>query len=294
MKNLSIAIACALAATAAFAETMSTDTKAQWQELSRRIETMRRESKSLDESMSHEARLAVIDAALADARWKDRHGWLKQRRFDALSDLGRDAEAEAYLLQLQGAAVDDRERAGLSEQLGNFYISRAPRYCSKPDAKTLTKAAAQYRKVVALSEKDASRSQRMLQKIAECHYRAGDFAAARQALDEETALVEKLHERTRPQVSEAIAVLRGDMLFDEKDFAGALGQWLPYGESLKKTNAARLERVCRAFSGAGRRAEMLPYLEALAKKGNKYTRLRYEYNLDLLKKEIGECGNEKK
>jgi len=274
-----------------FVKNLGADGKAlEWTLFSYRLETMRR-SDSLDEAKSAETRLKLVDEALAKPENKNHELWLQQRHFEALGDLARDAEAEVYALKVL-ATTNRQVRSTFHPILAEFYEGRSVRYCSKPDAATLLKAVHQYREYLTIVGKDPSSAQRTLHKIASCLKRAGDPEGARKALDEEEAEIAKLPEARRKAPVQDIAMMRGDLCFEAKDYTGALGFWEPYGETIRKTGGAyevtRLLRMCSALSAAGRRADMLPYLEVLAKRGNKYTKLRYQYDLQNLKSQLAE------
>ena len=252
-----------------------------------RIESLRSQVDTLAKETSHEARLGLIDEALKDPVMSDRRLWLAMRRFEALADLGRDGDAEAYGLSLQAAATNRVEKLEYAQMLGDFYRMCAKRYCSASDPTLLHKAADQYRRHMTVAG-DAGIAQRDLQKIAGCLKDAGDAKGAGVALDEAAAVLPKLAERQRKGAEREIAMMRGDLAFDAGDFAGALVAWNPYAQSLISEggrDGSKLERYCRALKATGRKAEMLPFMRALAKRGNKYTRRRYEYLYESLKAE---------
>ena len=94
-------------------------------------------------------------------------------------------------------------------------------------------------------------------------------------------LDEMTGEKQRPNLT--AAGLRGDAAFAERKWEEAAKAYEIVGE---KHDLRQALNLAKCYLALGRKADAVPLLEFASKKGNKYTRQRYAFDLEKLKGEL--------
>ena len=164
---------------------------------------------SLDPGVSREARLALVERALADP-YVPNHANYVEFQVNALVDLGRYDEAEKFLVD--GASHTNYQLSVGSwyEQLAEFYVKTSARYYSKPSSELRRKAIEAYRKAVAAVP--PARNSRG--PLADLCIAEGDVEGARAAIDAIVAA-------NRGQTNGVVLLKLGNLAYSQEDYAGA-------------------------------------------------------------------------
>lgn len=223
---------------------------------------------SLDPGVSREARLALVERALADP-YVPNHANYVEFKVNALVDLGRYDEAEKFLVD--GASHTNYQLSVGSwyEQLAEFYVKTSARYYSKPSSELRRKAIEAYRKAVAAVP--PARNSRG--PLADLCIAEGDVEGARAAIDAIVAA-------NRGQTNGVVLLKLGNLAYSQEDYAGAadfLGR-------VERPDLATREQLAQALYAVGRYDECLVQLKVLAKETrNRYRRPYFNYCADRIR-----------
>ena len=223
---------------------------------------------SLDPAVSREARLALIDRALADPCLPS-HANYPEFKSEVLVELGRYDEAEKFLLDGIAHTNFQLNVGSWYELLGKFYDTTSKRYYAEPNAELRRKAIDAYRK--AIDAKPPARNSRGV--LADLCIAAGDVEGAKYAID---SIVENL----RGQTNGTVLLKLGALAFAQEDYAGAA----EFLGKVEKPDLATREKLATALYAEGRYADCLPHLEILAKETrNRYRRPYFQLCLEKAK-----------
>jgi len=243
------------------------------------------EKRSYDPNRTWERRLELIAAAEKDmvASAKLDPFALVKARLECYRGLGQYEDFAALVAKTVEKVEKPGDRVTLLTGQAGFLRARAARFFSDPHAPTLREAVALYDRVAALcaAEKRLSGArphQVALRSAAECLLAARDYDGCRARLK---TLVEVTPEKHRPNLD--AAVILGDCAFAERKWEEAVTS---YRSAEAKLDLKRKLNLGHALYALGRKKEALPILELAAQKGNKYAKLRYQYDLQKLKKEL--------
>lgn len=243
------------------------------------------EKRSYDPNRTWERRLELIDAAEKDAEAaaKLNPGVLIKARLECYRGLDRYDDFAALVAREAEKAPKPGDRATLLTGQADFLRARAARFFSEPHGPTLREAVALYDQAAALCAGEkrlvgARPHQVALKSAAECLLAAKDYAGCRARLK---TLAEVTPEKQRPNLDAAMVL--GDCAFAERKWEESV---TAYRSAEAKLDIKRKLNLGHALFALGRKKEALPILEFAAQKGNKYAKLRYQYDLQKLKKEL--------
>ena len=270
------------AATKGGSPTNRVDCQARRNYYSRRIGAIgaAQRTKSLNPKRSAAVRLALVDAAEKEPLLTGYAGEVAAWRYEALLSDGKYDEAEKFAAPLS-VSTNVQTAAEWSYRLGAFYVARAARYFDEPDAATLKKAEAAYLAAIAAADQPKRRGpqySRGWQALGPIRLQLKDYAGVREVADK---LDEMTGEKQRPNLT--AAGLRGDAAFAERKWEEAAKAYEIVGE---KHDLRQALNLAKCYLALGRKADAVPLLEFASKKGNKYTRQRYAFDLEKLKGEL--------
>ncbi len=226
---------------------------------------------SLDAALSREARLALIDRALADEGIAN-HSEYPRHKVDVLRELGRYDEAEKYILEGIAHTNSQVSASDWQELLGKCYADTARRYYAPADPTLTQKAIAAYRR--ALEIKPQSRVARL--ELPDLYLRLGDYDAARQAIEYNIGV-------ERGNTNAASAVQLANIAFAQKNYAEAVDLYA----LVDKPDLGTREKLARALYALSRFDECLVHLDILAKETrNRYRRPYFQYCADRIRASI--------
>lgn len=236
---------------------------------------------SLDPGMSHEARLATAEQAMADPLVPHLRGFARGEKVEALRLLGRDADLLKYLDGELAACKEDAERSVIYALRAGYYLESAKRFFDKPEPSVLSKAREDFARIVGAPElfRDKREYGRTLVKLADVDLKLGDYAAARADLAKYLD-----NPPDGGKVVPEAEIKLGEVAYAEGRYDEAADLWLKHAAALR--DVGQIEKLARALFATGRKAEALPHLETLAKRGDKYAKLYYKYALEELKREL--------
>lgn len=228
----------------------------------------------LNAACSRDARLAFAEEVLADPSL-GMAGRARSEKVEALRDLGRYAEAEAYGKAELARCKTDPDKVAVYKLLANLYSTLAHRYMDAPDPATLAKAAEAMSAATALTNGYANARAYTLDLVSLADWQwCLDRRTAAKATIEKAAASEK-------QPSYDVLYLRGKFAYDEKDYKSAVSFWTPFAGRM---NPERRILLVRALYALGRKDEAVPHLEYLSKSANKILRPYYAYALEEYKR----------
>lgn len=238
----------------------------------------------LDESCSREARIAVIEKALADPLVTDKAGLLAMKA-TLLKELLRFEEAHQIFSALT-ATTNDSERADAHVRLAVFCEQRAERFYT-PDWKPYLREALANYVLAANCKKGPGRSENWGYKTraVECAIRLEEWGTAEKFLEGIMADELRYH---RPATNNYIASRMARIAWGRQDYEKAVEAYA----LLSKPNADDYStddqrHHAQALQLLGRHDEELALLETLSKTANRRWRDYFAFCHDRLKKRLG-------
>lgn len=217
---------------------------------------------SLDVRYSHERRLEIAETGLADGvmprdpRTRRTTGELMSAKAQALFEMERFAEAEAWLVKATAADAPFRAEALMAS--GGYWLKRAARYSSDPHKPTLEKAYAAYAEAFALAPRGDRLAALQMARTAvklgdpvwartayadaarlgypnlegergENEFAAGDWAASERFL------------RSAPRLTDERRLLLARVLYAQGKYGAALENLLQYQKTVKGVRRKRAD-----------------------------------------------------
>ncbi len=239
----------------------------------------------LDESCSREARLALIEKALADPLVKDKASLLASKA-DLLTELFRFDEARSVLASLT-ASTNEAERADAYVWLATLCERRAGRFYTPAWRPYQQEALANY--LLALNCTKGPRSTGnwgYRQKAVDCAIGLEEWSAAEKFLD--AIMKSELHFR-RPATNNFTAARMARIAWGRKDYAKVVEAFNLLNDKPAKEDysVADQRHHAQALQLLGRYDEELVLLEKLSKTSNRRWRDYFAFCHDRLKKRLG-------
>lgn len=219
---------------------------------------------------SHERRLDIVEAALADPVTEGFRTNLEGKRFAVLRELGRRDEAVKYAEERLAAATSDGTRRFWYGQLAGAYTADARRYAEAPSPALLAKAEEMLVKSGACTKGGLTAEDCLA--IARLRLDRGDFAGAR-------AIV--LKSRTGKPAERTVRageLILGAAAFGEEDWSEAADRYLPLFDPKGRNEHDQVVRTVQALFAADRRREAVPLVKWLSmEKGGRYKQSRAKF-----------------
>ena len=245
---------------------------------------------TLDPKWSFEGRLKFAEEVMRDPLVGTLlHDQARGVKFEALRLLGRDKELLAYFDAELKSAKTDAERAAVLNARADYYLEAAKRYQDKSESSVLEKARADLAATTVTNGvyRDKRDFGRKLVLKADAELQLGLLKEANATLDR---YFEELPDNGAMRMD--VEVKLGEVAYAAKDYSAAVRCWAPYVRGWER-NVKATERYVRALFALGRKREALPYLQVLARRGDKYSKFYYKYALEELEKELKSAPEEK-
>lgn len=225
---------------------------------------------------SPEARLEFAEELLGTSDFRNVG---RTEKLAALQSLGMYDAFIAFAEEEIAKSERPADKISLLVRLAEFHKWSSKRYYSDPEPSELKKAVAAVERILSIEGAQKDRNARKAMIVAaEAAYSLGEYAEVKRYVAMAGAFDGDRYAADR-------AAILAKTAYAEEDYGTAADIWL---ESLRKKGQADKPKLVKALYAADRRAEAVPFLEEMSRKGNKYKRDFYGYALKELRDEIPE------